>query len=57
MAHFKYKSFAGSRKTWVQASGLCKSAAGTLPILRSKEELYELIILLKVGKGLPAIEF
>ena len=56
MSHFRYKSFTGSRKTWIHASELCRSAGGTLPILRSKEELDELITLLKVGKGLAAVE-
>ena len=57
MSHFEHKSFIGSKKTWLQASELCRSAGGTLPILRSKEELDELITLLQVGKGLSAIEF
>ena len=57
MSHFRYKSFTESRKTWEHASELCRSAGGTLPILRSKEELDELITLLKVGKGLAAVEF
>ena len=47
----------GSRKSWIEASTLCQSAGGTLPILRSKEELNEIITLLKVGKGFSAVEF
>ena len=47
----------GSRKSWVDASTLCHSAGGTLPILRSKEELDEIITLLRVGKGFSAVEF
>ena len=43
-------------KSWFQATELCKSAGGTLPIIRSREELNELINLIKYSKGLPPIE-
>ena len=51
-----YKSH-GSKKSWVEASTLCHSAGGTLPILRSKEELTEMLTLLRTGKGFSAVEF
>ena len=43
-------------KSWFQAAELCRSAGGTLPIIRSKDELNELINLIKCSKGLPPIE-
>ena len=47
----------GTRKSWIEASLLCRSAGGSLPILRSKEELDELITLLKLGHKFAAVEF
>ena len=44
------------KKSWTEADELCRSAGGTLPIIRSKDELNELINLLQFEKGLPPIE-
>ena len=43
-------------KSWFQAAELCKSVRGTLPIIRSRAELNELINLIKYSNGLPPIE-
>ena len=47
----------GTRKSWIEASLLCRSAGGSLPILRSKEELDELITVLKVEHKFAAVQF
>ena len=47
----------GTRKSWVEASFICRSAGGSLPILRSKEELDELMKLLKLGHRFSAVDF
>ena len=39
-----------TRKSWIQASILCKSMNATLPIIRSSEELDELVSILKYHK-------
>ena len=44
------------RKSWVEASFLCKMYGATLPILRSKDELNEVMTLLKHGTSIPPIE-
>ena len=46
-----------TKKSWMEASTLCRHAGGTLPVIRSKDELEELISLLKFGNGLPPIAF
>ena len=45
-----------TRKSWVEASFLCKMYGATLPILRSKDELDELITLLKHQTSIPPID-
>ena len=55
--HFKqYSTPYSHQRSWIEASKLCRSAGGTLPIIRSREELDELISLLKYGSALPPIE-
>ena len=46
-----------TKKSWFEASEICRIAGGTLPIIRSRDELEELTNLLKFGKALPPIEF
>ena len=45
-----------TKKSWTEASFLCKIYNATLPILRSKDELDELLTLLKHGNSVPPIE-
>ena len=55
--HFKqYSTPYSHQRSWIEASKLCRSAGGTLPIIRSREELDELMSLLKYGSALPPIE-
>ena len=53
---FKTDDRLNVKKSWTEADELCRSAGGTLPIIRSKDELNELIDLLQFEKGLPPIE-
>ena len=45
------------RTSWIEADKLCRHAGGTLPVIRSRDELDELKNLLKFGRALPAIGF
>lgn len=45
-----------TKKTWKQASELCRSLGGYLPIIRSKYELDELTSIFKLSEGMPYIE-
>ena len=42
--------------TWIEASKLCKSMGGSLPLIRSQEELTELITFLKLSQDMPPVE-
>ena len=53
---FKTDKRLNVKKSWTEADELCRSAGGTLPIIRSKDELDELISLVQFEKGLPPIE-
>ena len=53
---FKTDDRLNVKKSWTEVDELCRSAGGTLPIIRSKDELKELISLLQFEKGLPPIE-
>ena len=43
-------------KSWVEASVLCKSIGGILPIIRNRDELDELITFLKLSEHMPPVE-
>ncbi len=43
-------------KSWIEASLLCKSFGGFLPIVTSRDELMEIISLLKLSKQIPPLE-
>ena len=44
-------------KSWLEANKLCTSINGYLPILRNKDELNELIALLRLSKLIPPVEY
>ena len=44
-------------RTWWEADNMCKSINGHLPMLRNRDELNELIALMKLSKFLPPVEF
>ena len=41
-------------KSWIEASNMCKSIGGTLPILRNRDEMDEIKALLKLSKEMPS---
>ena len=43
-------------KSWTEASKFCKSIGGTLPLLRNRDELDEIIAFLKLSKDMPPVE-
>lgn len=43
-------------KSWDEASNLCRSAGGHLPVLRSREELNDLIAVMKLSKSIFPME-
>ena len=43
-------------KSWKEAFNLCKSIGGTLPLLRNRDELEEIIAFLKLSKDMPPVE-
>lgn len=43
-------------RTWIEANKLCQSVGGNLPIMRSREELDELIALTKLSTSIPPIQ-
>ena len=43
-------------KSWIEASNLCKSIGGTLPLLRNRDELEEIIAFLKLSEDIPPVE-
>ena len=43
-------------KSWTEAYNLCKSIGGTLPLLRNRGELEEIIAFLKLSKDMPPVE-
>ena len=43
-------------KSWTEASKLCKSIGGYLPLIRSQDELDEIIAFLKLSEDMPPVE-
>ena len=43
-------------KSWTEVSNLCKSIGGTLPLLRNRGELDEIIAFLKLSEDMPPVE-
>ena len=43
-------------KSWTEVSNLCKSIGGTLPLLRNRDELDEIIAFLKLSEDMPPVE-
>ena len=43
-------------KSWRDASQLCKSIGGSLPIIRNRNELDEIIAFLKMSEAMPPVE-
>ena len=43
-------------KSWTEASNFCKSIGGTLPLLRNRDELNEIITFLKLSEDMPPVE-
>ena len=43
-------------KSWTEASNLCKSIGATLPLLRNRDELEEIIAFLKLSVDMPPVE-
>ena len=41
--------------TWIEASKFCKSIGGSLPLIRNKEELTDLITFLKLSHDMPPV--
>ena len=44
-----------TKKSWIEASMLCRAAGGYLPIIRSRKQLNELMDIIKIIKYLPPI--
>ena len=42
--------------TWNEADNVCRSMGGTLPILNSRDELDDLISLIKITPDIPLVE-
>ena len=43
-------------KSWTEASYLCQSIGGYLPLIRNRDELDEIIAFLKLSKNMPPVE-
>ena len=43
-------------KSWIEASDLCKSIGGFLPIIRNRDELDELITFIRSSEDMPPVE-
>ena len=43
-------------KSWTEASNICKSIGGNLPLLRNRDELNEIIAFLKLSKHIPPVK-
>ena len=52
----KQQSKAKAAKSWTEVSTLCKSIGGTLPLLRNRDELDEIIAFLKSSEDMPPVE-
>ena len=55
--HFiEFPTFNKILMSWIEANFYCKSIGGTLPIIRDKNELAEIISLLKLSKDILPLE-
>ena len=52
----KRESKAKIIKSWTEASNLCKSIGGYLPLIRNQDELDEIITFLKLSEDMPPVE-
>ena len=52
----KQQSKAKVIKSWTEASKLCKSIGGYLPLIRNRDELDEILAFLKLSEDMPPVE-
>ena len=53
---FNFSEATHARGAWNEASDLCKSAGGSLPIIRDKEDQEEIMSMLTLSRYIPPIE-